>query len=55
VGSSKQLRSLFGLKKVLRIGELVLYYRTTLMLLMIITVVEQDAEFIQLHQIVGQL
>ena len=53
--SSKQLRSLSEQKKVPRIGELFLYCRTALMLLTIVTFVEQDAELGQLRQVIGQL
>ena len=42
-------------KKVQWIGEHVLYYRTTLMLLTVITFVEQDVELGQLRQVVCQL
>ena len=51
--SSKQLRSLSEQKKVPRIGELFLYCRTALMLLTIVTFVEQDAELCQLHQVIS--
>ena len=51
--SSKHLRSLSEQKKVPRIGELVLYCRTTLMLLTIVTFVEQDAELGQLCQVIS--
>ena len=53
--SSEQLRSLSEQKKVLQIGELFLYCRTTLMLLTIVTFVEQDAKLGQLCRIIGQL
>ena len=41
--------------KVWQIGEFALHCRTVLLLLMTVMFVEQDAEIILLHQVIGQL